>query len=78
MLHLPLFSHCVHRGHDLIAGAGLSYEEAAEVADCKLGTVKSRINRARNKLQEILGVSGEGDYGPDANSSAVIKKAFAV
>ena len=43
-----------------------------------MGTIKSRINRARNKLQEILGVSGEGDYGPDANSSAVIKKAFAV
>jgi RNA polymerase sigma-70 factor (ECF subfamily) len=38
----------------LIAGAGLSYEEAAEVADCKLGTVKSRINRGRAGLRAII------------------------
>jgi RNA polymerase sigma-70 factor (ECF subfamily) len=38
----------------LIAGAGLSYEEAAAVADCKLGTVKSRINRGRAGLRAII------------------------
>jgi len=38
----------------LIAGAGLSYEEAAEAADCKLGTVKSRINRGRAGLRAII------------------------
>ena len=38
----------------LIAGAGLSYEEAAEVADCKLGTVKSRINRGRAAMRAII------------------------
>lgn len=42
----------------LIAGAGLSYEEAAEAADCKLGTVKSRINRGRAAMREII-ASGE-------------------
>jgi RNA polymerase sigma-70 factor (ECF subfamily) len=62
----------------LVGASGFAYEEAAEICGCAVGTIKSRINRARNKLQEILGVSGEGDYGPDANSSAVIKKAFAV
>ena len=33
---------------------GLSYDDIAEVTNSNLGTVKSRIARARNKLQEIL------------------------
>lgn len=33
---------------------GLSYEEVAEVLDCSVGTVKSRILRGRRAMKEIL------------------------
>jgi len=33
----------------------LTYEEIAEITDSAMGTVKSRINRGRQQLQEIIG-----------------------
>ncbi len=38
----------------LVAAAGLTYEEAAIVIGCAVGTIKSRINRARTLLTRIL------------------------
>jgi RNA polymerase sigma-70 factor (ECF subfamily) len=32
----------------------LSYEEAAQICGCAVGTIKSRINRARKRLGEAL------------------------
>jgi len=56
----------------LIGASGFSYEEAAEICDCAIGTIKSRVSRARTRLQEILDVSGEAEYGPDAIAAQVM------
>lgn len=50
----------------LIGASGFSYEEAADICDCAVGTMKSRVSRARLRLAQILKIEGEGDYGPDA------------
>lgn len=38
----------------LVGAGGLSYEEAASICDCALGTMKSRVSRARTALEEIM------------------------
>jgi RNA polymerase sigma-70 factor, ECF subfamily len=38
----------------LVAAEGLSYEEAAAVCKCPVGTVKSRLSRARQRLEECM------------------------
>ncbi|WP_425350228.1 RNA polymerase sigma factor [Phyllobacterium phragmitis] len=61
----------------LIGASGFAYEEAAEICGCAVGTIKSRVSRARARLQELLGVSGESDYGPDATSAPTTTRSFA-
>ena len=40
---------------------GLSYEDLADVLDCSMGTIKSRLNRAHAALAKALGEAGAGD-----------------
>lgn len=45
----------------LVAAEGFSYEEAAEISGCAVGTVKSRVNRARARLAEIMHIESTED-----------------
>jgi RNA polymerase sigma-70 factor (ECF subfamily) len=38
----------------LVSVSGFSYEEAAEICGCAVGTIKSRVARARETLLELL------------------------
>ncbi|MFO1113275.1 MAG: sigma-70 family RNA polymerase sigma factor [Rhodospirillales bacterium] len=38
----------------LVGPAGFSYEEAATICGCAVGTIKSRVNRGRNRLTEMI------------------------
>ena len=54
----------------LIGGSGFSYEQAAEIMGVCVGTVKSRVNRARSALAAMLSTEGAEDLGPDALTRA--------
>ena len=51
----------------LIGASGLSYEEAAEICDCAVGTVKSRVNRARAAIADILKLAEGEDMASGAS-----------
>ena len=51
----------------LVGAGGFAYEEAAEICGCAVGTVKSRVSRARRALQAIL---EEGAYNRDGRSAS--------
>jgi RNA polymerase sigma-70 factor (ECF subfamily) len=62
----------------LVTAEGFSYDEAAEITGWAVGTVKSRVNRARARLAEILDVGSIEDYGPDKAFQSVLMRPFAV
>ncbi len=43
----------------LVGAEGMSYEETADALGVKVGTIKSRVNRARNRLAELMGLAGQ-------------------
>jgi RNA polymerase sigma-70 factor (ECF subfamily) len=59
----------------LVAAEGLSYEEAAEITGVPVGTVKSRVNRARTRLAMLLHHEPNGDIGPDNVIRAALQAA---
>ena len=56
----------------LVGASGFSYEEAAEICGCAVGTIKSRVNRARTRLAELMAIESADDFGPDRELRAVL------
>jgi RNA polymerase sigma-70 factor (ECF subfamily) len=62
LAQLPVY----HREVLLLIGAeGMSYEDTARIVGVSVGTVKSRVHRARLRLAELLHIHGEDDLGSD-------------
>jgi RNA polymerase sigma-70 factor (ECF subfamily) len=57
----------------LVGASGFSYEEAAMICGCAVGTIKSRVNRARSRLACLLTVDGAEDLGPDRMTRAALQ-----
>ena len=51
----------------LIGASGFSYEEAAAVCGCAVGTMKSRVNRARNRLVDLLAINSSTDFASESD-----------
>jgi RNA polymerase sigma-70 factor, ECF subfamily len=59
----------------LIAGSGASYDEAARMCGCAVGTIKSRVHRARTRLAEMLSISNPSDFSEDPIGQSVVARA---
>jgi len=56
----------------LVGASGFSYEETAQICDCAVGTIKSRVNRARSRLVELLYI----DEMSELDSDRMLKAAY--
>jgi RNA polymerase sigma-70 factor (ECF subfamily) len=56
----------------LVGASGFSYEEAADICGCAVGTIKSRVNRARARLADMLSIESMEDFGPDIATRAIL------
>jgi len=49
----------------LVGASGFSYEEAAAICETPVGTIKSRVNRARTRLSKLLSIDSSDRFGQD-------------
>ena len=56
----------------LVGASGFSYDDAAAICGCAVGTIKSRVNRARTRLADLLSIDSVDDFGPDRATRAVL------
>jgi RNA polymerase sigma-70 factor, ECF subfamily len=55
----------------LVAASGFSYEEAAAICGIAVGTVKSRVSRARQQLAELFLIDSAATFGLDRGTALV-------
>ena len=55
----------------LVGAEGMSYEEAAAICEVNIGTIKSRINRARTRLADLLDVADADNLADQASRAAL-------
>jgi RNA polymerase sigma-70 factor, ECF subfamily len=56
----------------LVGASGFSYEEAAHICGCAVGTIKSRVNRARNRLADLMSIDDASEFGPDETTRGIL------
>lgn len=56
----------------LVGAAGFSYEETAAICGCAVGTIKSRVNRARARLSQHLSIASASEFGPESVMESVV------
>ena len=62
----------------LVGAEGFSYEEAAQTCGVALGTIKSRVNRGRKVLSEMLDLEGSGSLEiTDKTTMAIVSAGVA-
>jgi RNA polymerase sigma-70 factor, ECF subfamily len=57
----------------LVGAQGLTYDEVAEMCAVPVGTIKSRVNRARARLAKLLVVEDAEDLGLDPLTQAALQ-----
>jgi RNA polymerase sigma-70 factor (ECF subfamily) len=60
MARLPAGYRAILVLHDV---EGLSHEECAAILDCRVGTSKSQLHKARGKMRELLGPALAAERG---------------
>ncbi len=60
----------------LVGASGFSYEEAADICHVAVGTIKSRVSRARARLNELLQLASDEtqDSSPENSTAALIDR----
>ncbi len=61
----------------LVGAEGFSYEEAADISGCAVGTIKSRVNRARKRLSDMLQIAGSAEFSGDPKFDSIVARAAA-
>jgi RNA polymerase sigma-70 factor, ECF subfamily len=57
----------------LIGASGFSYEDAARICGCAIGTMKSRVNRGRNRLADLLQIDPSRDLAGDKTITSMLE-----